>query len=641
MPYFKPDRVDLKIVQSEGPIVSQQYGPCGTPGKGVTLPASRLLETETDAILRTWANSNYGVFLESLHSDVWHSNETSHRQELLCNGKSVKEVAQWQHPGEDLSMTREFVPPRFSYQIQPKKRAYILMIQKSFPELINSGNDGTITWEALQSALLPFITSLPSGDQLAIITYDQSEAEVNLPITELDKDNRPLLHAAIPRQPVPDQHLSLEACHECGLRMASRLSSFEPDVEVEHVLIVRSGKIVREHVAKFLALSPIVIGLDRSIDRSWSDVSSKMHVIEQCSEKRVCQSTIVRHLIEAVDGDYQSKLHTTNSIGTITKNFVIGDSANGILAIATAENERDIASLSLTSPSGKISMYPFYTHNMAYLVIPGEELESGEWHVSCKMYSETDAFTLDIHAANDYAQKPLEAWVDSRLDQVGHPRITFYAKTSYQAKKVTAYVSRPGHRGKDLPIVQVPLLDSGTGYPDILPNDQIYSAYFTELSPEAGYYQLLVQAEDGHGEVHEIHAEAFHVSQMPSSFYVRKEPNSRLLISDVFPPNRITDLGVVGVVGDAQLFVTLNWTAPGGDFDHGSAFRYEVRCSTSRHFLAEDNYLEQSIAVHDTLLPLPEKSGTVQRCTVGVPWKNQVFYYAITGNWFYLICIVQ
>ena len=69
----------------------------------------------------------------------------------------------------------------------------------------------------------------------------------------------------------------------------------------------------------------------------------------------------------------------------------------------------------------------------------------------------------------------------------------------------------------------------------------------------------------------------------------------------------LTDLGVVGVVGDAQLFVTLNWTAPGGDFDHGKAFRYEIRCATSSSALQEDTYMDQSIPVHASLIPQPDK----------------------------------
>ena len=131
---------DIVLVSSEH-FTSKQYGPCGTKGRGIQLPLSSLFENnETDTLLQTWVNSNYGVFLESLQRDFWHSsigNASQHqssRQDLLCYGKSVKEVVQLQHPGEDLSQPRDFQPPSFTYQIQPQKRAYVLMVQKSFPE---------------------------------------------------------------------------------------------------------------------------------------------------------------------------------------------------------------------------------------------------------------------------------------------------------------------------------------------------------------------------------------------------------------------------------------------------------------------------------------------------------------------------
>ena len=143
-------------------------------------------------------------------------------------------MAQLLHPQKNLSISVSgddlFQPPFFTYQVQPQKRAYVLIIQKSFPEFVNVDNNDhgiMIPWETVQSALLPFITSLSSGDQLAIITYDQDGAEVDLPITELTNENRPLLHAAIPRRSVPNRHLSLEACHHCGLSEAKKIVNSE------------------------------------------------------------------------------------------------------------------------------------------------------------------------------------------------------------------------------------------------------------------------------------------------------------------------------------------------------------------------------------------------------------------------------
>ena len=99
------------------------------------------------------------------------------QQELLCHGKSVREVVQLLHPQKNLSISDDdfFQRPLFTYQVQPKKRAYVIIIQKSFPEFdsVDSSINSIIPWETVQSALLPFITSLSSGDQLAIVTYDQ------------------------------------------------------------------------------------------------------------------------------------------------------------------------------------------------------------------------------------------------------------------------------------------------------------------------------------------------------------------------------------------------------------------------------------------------------------------------------------
>ena len=76
---------DIQVIPS-GVLTSTQYGPCGTRGKTIQLPLSNLSKNETDddedsstnLLLRTWINSNYGVFLESLHpDDVWHSNEST------------------------------------------------------------------------------------------------------------------------------------------------------------------------------------------------------------------------------------------------------------------------------------------------------------------------------------------------------------------------------------------------------------------------------------------------------------------------------------------------------------------------------------------------------------------------------------
>ena len=115
--------------------------------------------------------------------------------------------------------------------------------------------------------------------------------------------------------------------------------------------------------------------------------------------------------------------------------------------------------------------------------------------------------------------------------------------------------------------------------------------------------------------------------QEGSQFYLRQGSPHR---NDVYPPSRITDFQLHNYLEDS-LYVTLVWTAPGNDFDYGRAFRYEIRCYTNREALREENFTDMGILVHTSLIPVPDEYGREQRSTVGIPWPNEVFYYAIVA----------
>lgn len=60
-----------------------------------------------------------------------------------------------------------------------------------------------------------------------------------------------------------------------------------------------------------------------------------------------------------------------------------------------------------------------------------------------------------------------------------------------------------------------------------------------------------------------------------------------------------------------------------------TAFKYEIRCYTNREALNEVTFTEKGILVHDSFTPQPLEYGSRQSCTVGVPWPNEIFYYAL------------
>ena len=67
-------------------------------------------------------------------------------------------------------------------------------------------------------------------------------------------------------------------------------------------------------------------------------------------------------------------------------------------------------------------------------------------------------------------------------------------------------------------------------------------------------------------------------------------------IHDNIPPTRILDLRVV--VNDTINEVTLRWTAPGDDFDHGRAHKYEA--------VVSPNWRKARAFQGNKLSPLPD-----------------------------------
>jgi hypothetical protein len=237
---------------------------------------------------------------------------------------------------------------------------------------------------------------------------------------------------------------------------------------------------------------------------------------------------------------------------------------------------------------------------------------------------------------------------------------------------VVAVLHHPGsmRSSSSTNVAKIHLVDTGTGYPDITAGDGIYSAYLTAFSPEPGFYSLVVRATDGGGNARiptttlspaqssegelccgshypvatTIPTPSFTRIVLGPSFYLTQGVPYFIrdgvpVISDLFPPARITDLhlgsgndaGISGATPNS-LETVLLWTAPGGDFNAGGpAARYEIRCYTSREALSEANFSRSGIPVHEVAVPIPGQAGTAESATVSLPWPNEIFYYGIVA----------
>ena len=75
----------------------------------------------------------------------------------------------------------------------------------------------------------------------------------------------------------------------------------------------------------------------------------------------------------------------------------------------------------------------------------------------------------------------------------------------------------------------------------------------------------------------------------------------------------------------------MTWTAPGGDYQRGSAARYEIRTATKMEYLTDTaEFEDKGILIHPSLTPTPSMYGATETCTVRVPWPNEVIYHLLS-----------
>ncbi|CAL4095473.1 unnamed protein product, partial [Meganyctiphanes norvegica] len=179
--------------------------------------------------------------------------------------------------------------------------------------------------------------------------------------------------------------------------------------------------------------------------------------------------------------------------------------------------------------------------------------------------------------------------------------------------KVIARVQRLGTNatGHNFEPIYVELLDNGIGDPDITGNDGVYSRYLPTLGGTPGRYLLSADLDYNNGMAvvakapptrhhkppstyHYHHSEAWSASVGEQRWccgsilqlqYTRRiQPFIRHLTwgvlevvtptptHDHVPPSRIIDLQLQ--VNELSYEITLRWTAPGDDWDHGRAHHY-------------------------------------------------------------------
>ncbi|XP_008580567.1 PREDICTED: calcium-activated chloride channel regulator 1-like [Galeopterus variegatus] len=267
---------------------------------------------------------------------------------------------------------------------------------------------------------------------------------------------------------------------------------------------------------------------------------------------------------------------------------------------------------------------------MAYLQIPGTA-EVGIWKYSLQTSSQTLTLTVTSRASSA-TLPPITVTSKMNKDTGKFPSpMIVYANIRQGAlpilrASVTALIESVS--GKT---VTLELLDNGAGA-DVTKDDGVYSRYFTAYDTNGRYsvkvwvLGVINTARSGvipqqngalyipgwieNGEIKwnpprpEINETDFQDKQvrfsrafLGGSFVASNVPKAPL--PDLFPPCQITDLKAK-IQGDN--LINLTWTAPGDDYDHGTAHKYIIRISTS--ILELRDKFDDSLQVNTTdLIP--------------------------------------
>jgi len=502
-------------------------------------------------------------------------------------------VEQKQNTSQELRQEKaEFVEPIFNFVLETTKR-YVLVLDVSQAMNVDK------RWEVTRNALFRFLSHLPEGSQIAIVTFG-SRARINVEPTVVTDDKREGLFGRIPFQLLNDE----EGCIECGLQLGADLLLQTGDrgsvPEGSLILVTATEKVTSkdsiDKVRKYLVEDKSISVFNVAFSELCDDVTDlAIH-----GANYYVPQTSVANLQQTVSDIFLNILSSDRHIEKSYEEYFLWTSRSAI---------------------------------------------------SVEVFGES----------NEHGSIQIEGWTnvgpqgaDSTEDQVILYASVKRGDLPVLSGEVVANIQRPGSSTP----VEVTLRDDGNGYPDITRGDGIYSAYFTEFTSQVGLYSMTLRAANNAGQAsvpkaiensdmeccgsntgtdnmytvptgpftRHITAPSFLVTKGVQYFVKNGQPQAQ----DVFPPSRITDFAVMSYVNQT-LYATLTWSAPGGDFDKDKAARYEMRCYTNAEALTGKNFQTMAIPVHESLLPVPAEYGTEQTATVGLPWANEVFYYGIVA----------
>lgn len=324
--------------------------------------------------------------------------------------------------------------------------------------------------------------------------------------------------------------------------------------------------------------------------------------------------------------------------GTVSVDQTVGNKTSFLIIY-----EQSPPTVNIQTPSGSLYSNTNMTQDTIAktitLTIPGTA-ESGDWKYSI-WSGRLQSLTITVTSQAARADVPpiiVKAHVNQQVIDSSKPVIVFAEVTQNYRPVINAQV-RATLEPETGTAEQLELLDNGAGA-DAFKGDGIYSRYFTKLvkgrislkvrvKNKAGQSRFTLHRKSGalyvpgyvvDGEV-ELNPPKPPVPEQPlvEGNFSRTATGESFQVSisnpPVYPPNKITDLNAE-IQEDS---VHLIWTAPGEDFDQGTAKSYEIRWSDDLEMLRL-NFSDASLV--NTSTASPQEAGSVEQLSFNMTIEN-------------------
>jgi len=512
--------------------------------------------------------------------------------------------------------------------------------------LVLDQTDNKDHWVNIKRALYRFIDLIPEGSVLSIITVGET-ASVALPPTVVTEGKREGLHGRIPRRGV--EHL--EACLECGVELAIKTLGDDGG----NIVIVTAANTSQHAQPVNLDKHRLftITYTRRDLPGSNSTNEGFTYAAYEADTQDNPSSSLTEVFIDVVNSvetnQVQKIFESEHDEHEFSGTFYVEENTRTEVTVTLSiDDEQKIESFEVKDPSGQRNIFSKFEDGLVIFRFPGKS-ESGIWTFSAKLYSDTalpvHKMIVDVTARSEgngvtvttmgavTADKDHNPIILVNINQGGNPVV---------GASVTAQLSGPGGN------IILALQDTGLGYPDLTHGDGVYSAYVPVFARYAGYHEIKIRAENsgntlvykqdtskpstkccGSRMVSSIGEPTgkFYRFVTGPSFFINK---TNFLQKDLTPPSRISDFRILST-NTTMLRINFTWTAPGGDLDAGQVEKYEIRCHPNPDQLSETNFGEKGILVHPTHPVITAAYQANQTAEAGIPWTNQMFYYAIVS----------